>query len=104
MTASGRLVSAFPAALHADAAAVLATMPPADFHHACTFAVKVDGEHLEIPYRIYNPEPPSDRVAGLTATRQTILRCLSTRHHDGLVRQRYVQPAIGSPHAWVVLG
>ncbi len=102
MTASGRLVSAFPAALHADAAAALATMPPADFHHAHAFAVKLDGEHLEIPYRIYNPEPPSDRVAGLTVTQQTVLQCLYTRHHDGFVRQRYVQQAIGSPNAWVV--
>ncbi len=44
----------------------------------------------------------SDRVAALSATQQTILQCLYTRHHDGFVRQRSVQQAIGSPHAWVV--
>lgn len=27
---------------------------------------------------------------------------LYTRHHDGFVRQRHVQQAIGSPHAWLV--
>jgi hypothetical protein len=102
MTASVSLVSAFPAALHADVAAALATMPSAEYHLAGTFGVKVDGEHLDIPYRIYNPEPPRDRVAGLSPTQQTVLRCLYTRHHDGFVRQRYVQQAIGSPHAWVV--
>ena len=72
MTASVRLVSAFPAALHADVAAALATMPSAG------------------------------RVAALSTTQQTVLQCLYTRHHDGFVRQRYLQQAIGSPHAWVV--
>jgi len=102
MTASVRLASAFPAVLHADLAAALATMPPADHHSLGTSGVKVNGEHFAIPYRIYNPEPPSDRVAGLSATQQTVLQCLYARHHDGFVRQRYVQQAIGSTHAWVV--
>jgi hypothetical protein len=104
MTASVRLASAFPAALHADVAAVLAMMPPADLPPlGRTFGVEVNSEHLAIPYRIYNPEPPGDDViAGLSATQKTVLQCLYTRHHDGFVRQRYLQQAIESPHAWVV--
>src|SRR5262245_46856146 len=102
MTASVGLVSAFPAALHADAATALAAMPPADHQSPTSFGVTVAGERVDIPYRIYNPEPQGDRVGGLSPTQQTVLQCLYTRHHDGFVRQRYVQQVIGSPHAWVV--
>lgn len=52
--------------------------------------------------RIYNPEPPGDVVAGLSATQQTVLHCLYTRHHDGFVRQRRLRKIIASEEPWIV--
>jgi hypothetical protein len=59
------LLRAFPTALRDDVLAVARVMP-----HPGYPALKrrervlVQGEAIEIPYRIYNPEPPADAVGG----------------------------------------
>jgi hypothetical protein len=57
---------------------------------------------LTIPYRIYNSEVPTDFVASLSLTRQMMLHCLFTRHHDGVVRQRHVAWLLGAEEPWIV--
>ncbi len=66
------------------------------------FHVKVEGESLTIPSRIYNGAPPAESVRALTATQQTILHCLYTRHHDGRVRQDHLEQITRCDKPWVV--
>jgi hypothetical protein len=54
------LLPAFPANLAADVRAVAAVLPQARLHPSGSYAVRVQGEHLSIPYRLYNPEPAGD--------------------------------------------
>ena len=96
------LTSAFPSSLAADVRAVVTIMPPARFAHAEPFSVKVQGEPVHIPYRIYNAEAEADRVLALTTTQQAVLHCVYTRHHDGYVRHRHVERILGATDPWVV--
>jgi hypothetical protein len=92
---SGVLEAAFPASVKEAVAGVALLIPAAAHEPAGRFAVRVEGEDLEIPQRIYNPEPPSDLAGGLIGPRREVLACLYTRHHDGRVRQRYLREIIG---------
>ncbi|MEU8545570.1 hypothetical protein AB0C81_00945 [Streptomyces roseoverticillatus] len=76
-------------------------MPDATMSPVGAFQVEVQGETLTIPSRIYNAVPSSESVRALTATQQTILHCLYTRHHDGRVRQHHVEQLTGSNEPWV---
>ncbi|AOS99313.1 MULTISPECIES: hypothetical protein [Exiguobacterium] len=53
--------------------------------------VNVEQEQIQIPMRVYMPEVASERIEQLTPTQQTMLYCLYTRHHDGYVREHYLQ-------------
>ncbi|MER7737308.1 hypothetical protein ABTX34_03060 [Streptomyces sp. NPDC096538] len=57
-----------------------------------------------IPHRIYNDEPPADRVASLSSRQQQLLHCLYSLHHNGWVRQRqrHLEQIVGSTDPWVV--
>jgi len=65
------------------------------------FNVRVAGETLTIPYRIYNEEPSADQIASLSARQQVLLHTLFIRHHNGYVRQKHLQQAIRSHEAWI---
>lgn len=53
--------------------------------------VNVEQEHIQLPIRVYVPEVAPERIKQLTPTQQTMLFCLYTRHHDGHVREYYLQ-------------
>jgi len=93
---------AFPASRAKEVAEAVAVMPPAEYGPLGSYSVRVQGEPLEIPMRIYNPEPPGDLERGLSTTQRTVLHCLYTRHHDGFVRQRHLQQTIASEEPWTV--
>jgi hypothetical protein len=99
---SNPLIRAFPAELASDAEAVLAVVPDPQLQPHAPFSVTVEGEQVLIPERLYNDEPPTDAVASLSSRRQQLLHCLYSRHHDGMVRQRHLEKAIGSTEPWVV--
>lgn len=72
-----------------------ATLEPAG-----SFTVRVQGEDLVIPYRIYPSRPPTWRIIrslAFAAPRSPA----STRHHEGHVRQRYLKRIVWLPHAWI---
>jgi hypothetical protein len=96
------LEAAFPASLRQAVAEVSRIMPPATFELAGAFAVTVEGESVEVPMRIYNPEPLPEEVEALTSIGRAVLWCIYTRHNDGFVRQRYLRRAIELDHVWVV--
>lgn len=95
------LEAAFPRALHADVAAVLALMPAASLSPVGWFDVSVAGERVRIPYRLYADEPAADAHQDLTLLQQAVLSCLYTRHHDGHVRQRHVERIATRTEDWI---
>ncbi|TVT42740.1 hypothetical protein FNT36_01200 [Hymenobacter setariae] len=54
------------------------------------------GKQLELPYRIYFQEPALGAEQLLTDRQRQLLQCLYLRHHDGFVRQRYLQQLLAS--------
>ncbi|KPN93462.1 hypothetical protein [Pseudomonas nunensis] len=63
--------------------------------------VRVGGEELVIPYRIYDQgyEVVFDH---LTETQSILYSCLLTRHHDGHMRQRHLERILSVREPWVV--
>lgn len=92
-----RLGAAFPSTLSEDVAAVERTIPATSYVHALGFDVRLGGERLVIPYRIYNPEPDTHVVAALSAIQQVVVHCFYTRQHDGHVRARVGPTVVSSP-------
>ncbi|MEV6196223.1 hypothetical protein AB0M19_27945 [Streptomyces sp. NPDC051920] len=99
---SSPLIKAFPAELASDVEAVMAVMPDSRLQPHAPFSVAVEGRQVLIPGRLYNDEPPTDRVAALSSRRQQLLHCLYSRHCDGMVRQRHLEKVVGSTDPWVV--
>ena len=62
------------------------------------FTVIVNGEKLDIPYRIYFEEP---NEKNLTGTELLILNCLFTRHDNGFIRQQRLERIFASNEYWV---
>jgi hypothetical protein len=91
-------VYAFPTALRGDVLVALGVLPenPRIFG---TFSVRVGGEVVTLPERIYHPKMAT--TDQLTPLQQELIHCLMTRHHDGFVRQEYLTRIIGSRHPWV---
>lgn len=94
---SFRLLAAlFPAVAESDLQAVL-TMLSAD----TVTQLKVGDQHarlitwrgtaLALPYRVDIPELAPAQVASLTSGQRQVLHCLYLRHHNGYVRQRYLE-------------
>lgn len=104
------LVRAFPVGLRGSLSAVLADLPKSAFPPSGSVtssqsrewpAITVVGERVEIPYRIYNPLPPT----GLAPEGSKIalaIDCLYTRHHDGFVRQQALHRVLAAEDPWVV--
>ncbi|WP_051407398.1 hypothetical protein [Nocardia sp. CNY236] len=96
------LLPAFPASLAADARVVAQALPPAHPQPAGSFPVWVQGEHLTLPYRLYNPEPAADVFDRLSPRQTKILHCLYTRHHNGHVRHHHLNQVIDATDPWIV--
>jgi hypothetical protein len=97
------LLRAFPTALRDDVTAVARVMPPPRYPAANRQErVLVQSETIEIPYRIYNPEPPADAVDGLSHRQKLIVDCIYSRHNDGHVRERHCAHIVESTEPWIV--
>ncbi|WP_312452909.1 hypothetical protein [Exiguobacterium sp.] len=100
-----RWITAFPKRYEQDVRVVKACLPFAWTRLSLgTIKVKVEQEQIQIPMRLYVSEIDSERIEELTSTQQTMLYCLYTRHHDGHVRERYLQQLLKNhPHdGWVL--
>ncbi|MFC4010818.1 hypothetical protein ACFOY2_26560 [Nonomuraea purpurea] len=95
------LLPAFPTALAADVRAVVQTLPESRLQPAGSFTAWIQGEHITIPYRLYNPVPADD-LSGLPAVQAKVLHCLYTRHHDGHIRQRHLSQISDATDPWIV--
>ena len=87
-----RWITAFPKRYKQDVRIVQACLPFAWTRLSPeAIEVNVEQEQIQIPTRLYLSEVDSERIKQLTSTQQTILYCLYTRHHDGYVREHYLQ-------------
>jgi hypothetical protein len=94
------LVAAFPIALREHVLAALEAFPEPEHPAAREFSVKVSGELVTIPYRLYH-SPNQIKTEHLTDLEKEIVDCLLTRHHDGFVRQQRLERIIRSGNPWV---
>jgi hypothetical protein len=97
------LRAAFPSSIATDVDAALRVVPtakaaPSDVDIG---PVRLAGEELHIPSRIYFPVPSAKDVDELSETSRTVLSCIYTRHHDGHVREKHVRAILASPLDWV---
>lgn len=97
-----RLMDAFPRCLRTHVEAALLVVPPGQHEHSERHIgpVVLAGEALRIPARIYAPEPATVLLSRLSVTERRVVQCLYTRHHDGRVRQRYLEALLSSDEAW----
>lgn len=82
-----QLTQAFPKDLHYK----VSELPFKFSAYETFFSVQLNGEKLQIPYRIYNEELPTKAFDALDFQGKMIISCLYTRHHDGFVRQKYTE-------------
>ncbi|MEQ3553184.1 hypothetical protein WIS52_22165 [Pseudonocardia nematodicida] len=64
--------------------------------------VVVDGEPLQIPYRIAFPWPAAASTGGLTPRRRAVVAAWMSRSENTGLRQRAVRELFGVPEPWVV--
>jgi hypothetical protein len=103
---------AFPAAVSERVVHAASQLPPAEFQHAGLVthsnahhwpALVVEGETVEIPYRMYNPELPGRTWDALSALDRAIVACMYSRHNDGRVRQAAVGRLMTAPAPFIAL-
>ena len=99
-----RLYGAFPASLKNDVERVIAILPLNKGIGLSEWdnTVLLNGESLQIPYRIYFDEPDAIKEKALSPTQKLILNCLYTRHYDGFLRQRRLENLTGCPESFIV--
>jgi hypothetical protein len=97
------LLRAFPKVLRDDVTAVARVLPRPGYPAAKRRErVLVQSETIEIPYRIYNAEPPADAVERMSDRQRLIVGCVYSRHHDGHVREGNAAHIVESTEPWVV--
>jgi hypothetical protein len=93
------LALAFPASVRDDALQVASTLPQPSLKTE-PFSVRVGGETVLIPYRIYH-DPALINPERLTPLQVELLDCLLTRHHSGFVREKHLTNIICSNREWI---
>jgi hypothetical protein len=99
-----RCVAAFPSRLAADVRAALEALPKGEHEPTGgegSIELRVSGEPVRIPYRVYFPQPPARKLEALSRPQRRVVAALLTRHHDGHVRERWVEELLASPESWV---
>jgi hypothetical protein len=112
-----RIVKAFPIALQADVREVVRILPfeenkvklnDGQIHqvdnliHLSELIVRLEGENLLIPYRIYVNEPTLRCESTLTDRQKAILNCIFLRHHNGYLREQRLKQLANVYEYWVI--
>jgi hypothetical protein len=64
-------------------------------------SIKINGEELHIPERIYFPDIESKYFDGLGIIQKIFISCLYTRHYDGHVREKYLNFLFKEEQEWI---
>jgi len=100
VTLPSSLMTAFPLALRHDVKCVEAYLQGDKLtHHGLSLVVQ--GESLNIPYRIYHSHSEA-LFAQLNETQAVIYSCILTRNHDGHVRERQIERLGSLSLPWVI--
>ncbi len=93
----------FPPDLKSDAEIVARLIPKSERLPLKTDQVLlVNDDSIRIYSRIYNPEPDAISIGSLTVIQLLVLSCIYTRHHDGYIRQKYLNKIIENEKYWTV--
>jgi hypothetical protein len=92
------LARAFPASVRDDVLQVVATLPQPPWNIE-PFQVRIEGEAVFIPYRIYHDPALIDRTR-LSPLQEELLDCLLTRHHNGFTREKHLKKILSCNHTW----
>ncbi|MDR6739746.1 hypothetical protein RJO15_00915 [Herbaspirillum huttiense F1] len=96
-----QLTKAFPSQLREYAALFAERTRPITFSSGPLIEVKIEGENLELPVRIY--QQFDERVfKSLPVEAGTLYTCILTRHHDGYIRQRQLANLFNQSQPWIV--
>jgi hypothetical protein len=98
------LARAFPSSLKAQVEDVESQIPVATFptKESTIGTIKISGEEIYIPTRVYFPEP---KLASFKSpVQERIFLCIYTRHYDGYIREKYLKKLIegGVTEIWEV--
>lgn len=98
-----RIAGGFPVRLRESVQTALRIVPEGP--HSPTSndvgPILLRGESVRIPSRVYFPVPAPSQTSGLSEVERRIVECIYTRHHDGRVRQRYLEAVLSADEAWV---
>ncbi|MBR9917491.1 hypothetical protein GYB29_07385 [bacterium] len=112
-----RLLKSFPTELKTDVDSVIKILPLEKNHvklcdgqvhkvdnliHSTELTIKLNGEQLTIPYRLYFDEPNIDSEKNLTDRQKTILNCIFLRHHNGHLRERRLKKLVNQDKNWII--
>ena len=96
----GSIAKGFPAEIASEVRGVSVALPDSPYPPAGNIGpLRMRGEVIQIPHRIYQDEPDSPSPRG--TIQETIVACVYTRHHDGAVRQRSLERLFPSLEYWV---
>jgi hypothetical protein len=98
---NSELANAFPTVVRKEALGMLARFPELpERAYSDAFSVRVAGETVTIPVSVYN-DPASIETLQLSGLQKELADCLLTRHHNGVVRQNYLERIICSENVWI---
>ena len=112
-----RLLKSFPTELKSDVESVIRILPlekndvklcdgqvnkVENLIHSTELRIKVNGEQLIIPCRLYFDEPDIDSENNLTERQKVILNCIYLRHHNGYLRERRLKKLIDKNEKWTI--
>jgi len=95
-----RWVSAFPRSLRSEVAAVVRAIPAARLEPTAS-EIGSTGKHV-VPVFVDGEARPPTALSSQRAASETILACIYTRHHDGRVRERWLERVIDSGEYWTI--
>jgi hypothetical protein len=98
-----RILGAYPSRLRADVEATLRVIAPSATEPSRDDIgpIIVGGETLRIPYRVYFTEPNASSALKLSPLQQALLATLFTRHHHGVLRERWIARILDHDAEWV---
>lgn len=95
------LKKAFPEKLSRDVEEVVKKLETPEHNPSYDIGpVRVLGEKISIPFRIYTLKIPYE--TGFSQTQKLIIQCLFTRHYNGFTRQKFAERISNCNEAWVI--
>lgn len=100
-----RLLNSFPKKLNGDVNEIIKILPldnckiKNNLFSEDNIVINLTDEKIHIPYRIYFNEIKYN--VRITDIQKAILFCIYSRHHDGFIRQKYIEKIVDSNYYWI---